>query len=463
MPGHNTDSGWRPNVLLVMADRFNERCISPYGHPDVKTPVIDSLVEGGVSFRNTFCQCAICQPSRVSFFSGQYAHTHGIEHNCRHASPKGEVSPLPALLRDTAGYRTGAFGKIHLGAWSDSVGFGTLESSCDTTIGEPTDPGRECEYYQYLRCHGLFEEYRRTALEPPRGLLEKMHYGVSGLPAEHSVEAWTVDRTMNFIDSCTDTPFFAWCSFLRPHNPHTPPRDAPEHYDYSRLTVPPFDPLHFESKPRYTSRPTVETLWRASAIGEEHLRRALAGYYGLISLIDHSIGRLLAHLRETGRLEDTIVVFTADHGCLAGKQKRRVTVARGARDQQGFREGGNREPLFRQAGLERPAPAIHANDNVGVSGRVESGRRGHIEPVPCQCLGEPCYRVLCRGRQSPVNHEPHRARTCAVEHLAGGADDESSARGERQRGHTEAHRWKSHGVAIGGSGPRRIPDPPGRL
>lgn len=312
-----TDTPWRPNILYIMTDRFNERCISAYGHPDVKTPVIDSLIENGVSFRNVFCQTALCQPSRVSIFAGQYAHTHGVEYNFAFGGPISQMLPLPKLLRDKAGYRTGAIGKIHLGTWPAQTGFERIESCCDTTIGEAGGE-RECEYYQYLREKGFFEEYRKTVLESPRRVIENMHYGELAIPAEHSLEAWTADRTIEFIRQSDDKPFFAWCSFLRPHNPHMPPPDAPVTYDPGSLTIPDYHSLNFETKPRYASRPGLETLWKASAIGEQHLRNALAGYYGNISWIDHEIGRMLDHLRESGKLENTIVIFSADHGCFAG-------------------------------------------------------------------------------------------------------------------------------------------------
>ena len=313
-----TDKKWRPNILYIMTDRFNERCISAYGHPDVKTPVIDSLIETGVSFRNTFCQNALCQPSRVSIFSGQYPHTHGVENNYVHGGPKSEMSPLPRLLRDTAGYRTGAVGKIHLGTWPSQTGFDRIESCCDTTIGEAGDDSGECAYYRYLREKGFYEEFRKTALESPQEVLNHMHYGDLDIPAEHSLEAWTVDQTIDFMDEPDEAPFFAWCSFLRPHNPHMPPPDAPVKYDPDSLTLPEDHALYVESKPGYQTRPGLETLWNSAAIGEKHLRNALAGYYGNISWIDHEIGRMLDHLRDTGKLENTIVIFSADHGCFAG-------------------------------------------------------------------------------------------------------------------------------------------------
>ncbi|MCA1808208.1 MAG: sulfatase-like hydrolase/transferase [Lentisphaerae bacterium] len=301
----------KPNVLFVMVDQWNAECFSGLSHPDVKTPNIDRLIEGGACFRNCFAANPICQPSRVSFMTGQYIHTHGVETNHHPSRPKSVNHPLPLLLKEQGGYRTGAFGKLHLGAFEADAGFDRVEHVCDNPFGEP-------EYYVWLRGKGLLDSYLGVERASPQEVKHKFCYGTSPLKAADTNEVWTADRTISFINE-SDDPFFAWCTFERPHAPHMPPADAPVKYDPAKLTIPPYDPKYFESKAGH-ARAGCENLWKAWVLGEDELRRGLAGYYGLMSLIDQQVGRIIAALEKSGKLDDTIIIFTADHGDFAGTQ-----------------------------------------------------------------------------------------------------------------------------------------------
>jgi len=300
----------KPNILMIMVDQWNAECFSGYGHPDVKTPNIDRLIKGGVAFRNCFAANPICQPSRVSFFTGQYIHTHQVETNHKESSPHSVCHPLAKELKEKAGYRTGAFGKLHLGVFEKDAGFDVISHCCDNPFGEP-------EYHEYLRDKGLLDVYKQKELKPPKEISNNFHAGESPLKACDTNEVWTADRTLEFIRSSDDAPFFAWCTFERPHAPHFPPADAPVKYDPKSLTIPSYDPKYFESKPNH-SRSGAENLWKAWVLGEDALREGLARYYGLMSLIDQQVGRILDHLEKSGKIDNTIIIFTADHGDFAG-------------------------------------------------------------------------------------------------------------------------------------------------
>lgn len=295
----------QPNILLVMVDQWNAACFSGLAHPDVLTPRIDRLIEGGVCFRNCMSVNTICQPSRVSFLTGQYIHTHGVVTNSPGARPRSVVHPLARELKNKAGYRTGAFGKLHLGVFEADAGFDRVAHACDNPFGES-------EYHAYLRERGLLETYLKTERQPAGPFAS----GVSALRTRDTNEAWTVDQTLSFIDA-SDDPFLAWCTFERPHAPHTPPVDAPVTYDPETLHLPPYDPRHFESKAGH-ARAGCENLWKAWVLGEGALRSGLAHYYALMSLIDQQVGRMLDALESSGKLDRTIVIFTADHGDFAG-------------------------------------------------------------------------------------------------------------------------------------------------
>ncbi|MHC4870440.1 MAG: sulfatase family protein [Planctomycetota bacterium] len=299
----------KPNILFIMTDQWNAECFSGLNHPDVKTPNLDKLIEGGVTFRNCFVANPTCQPSRVSFFTSQYIHTHGVEINNPPSRPKSVCHPLAKELKEKAGYRTGAFGKLHLGEFEEDAGFDKISHACDNPFGD-------AEYFNYLKEKGLLDEYMNTERKAPLHIKQKFYKGMSSLKACDTNEAWTADRTIDFIKE-SDDPFFVWCTFERPHAPHTPPEDAPYKYDPAKLTIPPYDPKYFESKTNH-SRAGCENLWKAWVLGEDELRDGLSKYYGLMSLIDQEVGKIVSHLEESGKLDNTIIIFTADHGDFGG-------------------------------------------------------------------------------------------------------------------------------------------------
>ncbi len=299
----------KPNILFIMADQWNAECFSGLNHPDVKTPNLDKLIEGGVTFRNCFVANPTCQPSRTSFFTSQYIHTHGVEVNNRPSKPKSICHPLAKELKEKANYRTGAFGKLHLGEFEEDAGFDKISHVCDNPFGE-------AEYYDYLKEKGLLDEYLKTERNVSRDFNAKFGKGTSSLKTCDTNEAWTADRTIDFIKESQD-PFFVWCTFERPHAPHTPPADAPVNYDPKKLTIPLYEPKYFESKTNH-ARAGCENLWKAWVLGEDELREGLSKYYGLMSLIDQEIGRIITHLEESGKLENTLIIFAADHGDFAG-------------------------------------------------------------------------------------------------------------------------------------------------
>ncbi|NLB70347.1 MAG: sulfatase-like hydrolase/transferase [Lentisphaerae bacterium] len=299
----------KPNILYIMTDQWNAECFSGLNHPDVKTPNIDQLIEKGVCFRNCFAAEPICQPSRVSYLTGQYVHTHRVMRNHEASTPQSVNTPLPGYLKEKAGYRTGAFGKLHLGVFEKDAGFDSIAHCCDNPFGKPA-------YYEYLEEKGLLDIYMEKEKKMSQETTQRFAAGKSGLKAADCNETWTADQTIDFISESSD-PFFVWCSFERPHAPHTPPEDAPVKYDPEKLTIPPYDPKWFDSKAMH-ARAGCENLWKAWVLGEDALREGLAGYYGLMSLIDQQVGRIIDHLEQTGKLDNTIIVFCADHGDFGG-------------------------------------------------------------------------------------------------------------------------------------------------
>lgn len=296
----------RPNVLFIMDDQHHADCLGCAGHPDVRTPHIDALAAGGVRFDSAFSQSAICTPSRISYFTGQYPTTHGMHTN---AGPDGHCPPhlysMACHFRD-AGYQTAAAGKLHISKWADD-GF-ERKYSC-----EPGEVPDEYSYKSYLEARNLGEHWRRHAE------WQDFMAFVSGVPEEHCVENWTADRTIELLENPDQgKPFFYWMTFERPHAPHSPPPERAGDYDPAALHLPESasDPFFGRT---YRERAGVEDIWTLDRAGEETFRRALAYHYALITLIDKNVGRVVAALKRLNLYEDTIIVFCADHGEFAGR------------------------------------------------------------------------------------------------------------------------------------------------
>ena len=313
MPTH------RPNVLWLMSDQHNAACMGHAGR-NVRTPSLDALAETGVRFTHGYCNNPICAPSRISFMTGQYCHTHRHIGNNLYHYPQRNPNTLAAVAR-RHGYQTALVGKAHMvGEW-DREGFEHLRY-CDLTDADRLDP-LTGHYYKYLHDHGIADLYDLGTL-PPDHAGRGSHWFVSPIPHEHSIEVWTGNETLGFLEGRDRRrPFFAQMTFQRPHAPLSPSPEradmyAPEDIDIPASACDLFE-RRFETKPEWQRR-RVEGHggYPYVSADEDELRKQLTHYYALISIIDEEIGRVIDHLRETGDLGNTVICYVADHGDFAG-------------------------------------------------------------------------------------------------------------------------------------------------
>jgi len=301
-------SSERPNVLFVMDDQHNARCLGCYGNETVETPTVDRLASEGTRFDSAYCQNPICLPSRTCFLTGRYAHSTGVYGN--YGELDADVLSLPHHLRGQ-GYETSAFGKLHIPTDWPTHGFETRRT-CDFADAEHhTD---ENHYYSYLERVGYADEYDLglASSEYPHTAF------ISNIPYEHCVEKWTADETLRWLRTRDDDrPFFAWMTFQRPHPPYAPPPEYADRYDPEDVELPLQSDGEFASKPEPWRDRKESDLFRRS--DETDIRQVVAYYYALITLIDEQVGRVVDHLRETGELDNTVVVFCSDHGDFAGE------------------------------------------------------------------------------------------------------------------------------------------------
>jgi arylsulfatase A-like enzyme len=302
----------RPNILIIHADQHRYDCLGAYGNPDLRTPNIDMLAADGVRYQNSFCCFPLCTPSRYSLISGLYVHQHlGWTNRC--TLPAG-LPTLPRILRD-AGYHTKAVGKMHFTPTYLDVGFQEM------LLAEQDGPGRyDDDYHRWLREEGLcdrvdlMDQVRAYRQQAPPVYWDTFGALRSDLDEAHHSTTWIGDRSVETIEQWEGGGHLLMVGFIKPHHPFDPPAPWDEMYDPADLSILPgwtkeclsqdlaYHPGHFDMAP----------------MTESQLRRAMAYCYATISQIDHHVGRLIDALKARGLYEDTLIVYTSDHGDYMG-------------------------------------------------------------------------------------------------------------------------------------------------
>jgi arylsulfatase A-like enzyme len=291
----------RPNVLLIMADQMRPDVMGAYGNPAIRTPHLDALAAGGTRFTECWAQHPVCMPSRASIFTGRYPSVHGVRTNGI-SLPRHETTLAQAFLDN--GYRTGGAGKFHfIPHYPYRSPLPTMETHPDPYYGFQEfhlgEDGRSGEHWMWIQRN--HPEYH---LKPD-----------DEIPVELHNSYWTASHTIDFIRDCArqKEPFFAFCSFVDPHNNYNPP--PPYRYMYREQDMP--RPIRrtgeHVGKPDYVHR-----MLAGSAQMLERTGYHRAQYYGEVSFIDDSIGRVMDALEQNQVRDDTLIVFISDHGDLLG-------------------------------------------------------------------------------------------------------------------------------------------------
>lgn len=300
----------RPNILLLFTDQQRWDTIHAGGNPVIKTPNLDRLVREGVLFSNAFTASPVCVSARCSLIHGQYPHRTGCTDN---ADPMPTDRPTLMSLLTDAGYRTHGVGKMHFTPDSQALrGFETRERQEELLRRVEDD-----DYLPYLQANGYGH-----VLDPmgPRG---EMYYipQVSQVPARLHATQWVGDRSVAFLrehaEEDGDRPFFLFSSYIHPHPPFSPPTPWNKLYRGPLMPLPKRPPQS-EALWTYMNRHQNRYKYRDNGIDDNLLRVMKAHYYACISFVDYQVGRLLEALEETGALDNTLILFTSDHGELLG-------------------------------------------------------------------------------------------------------------------------------------------------
>jgi arylsulfatase A-like enzyme len=290
------------NVVVLHADALVAAMIGGAGDRAARTPHIDALQrDGGIAFDNAYACNGVCVPSRASLMTGRYPLAHGVVNN-NIPLPPGEETM--GRLFAAVGYATGYFGKTHFG-WDDTAmpAQGWAESFL-----------WHGPYNEYLARHGVPVRYPEK--QPQNNRLRYWPVGRSRIPLEHYFEKVMADRAIEFIRCRRGGPFLCFYAAIAPHGPFTPPAPYDEMYSPGAILPPPRFEDELDGKPPATVRWVRQN---RLYLNDEELRIYLAAVYGLVSLFDDCVGRIVAALREEGLYDDTLILLTSDHGDFAGR------------------------------------------------------------------------------------------------------------------------------------------------
>ena len=350
-------SAKRPNIILITSDQQRADC-NGFENPHIRTPHLDGLARRGTRFSACITPNLVCQPSRASILTGLLPLTHGVCDNGVDLDPRIGADGFAGTLA-RAGYQTAFLGKAHFATkatfqatgspecrfsqarygtgWTGPyMGFQRVELA---VLGHmhrtrPLERPPMGHYERWLISRGENEEgLMRWAAEtrPDSGAAQTWY---SALPVAWHTSTWVGDRTIAWLNGQRDTarPFCVWASFPDPHHPFDCPEPWSLKYDPKDVPLPKHRARDLERRPWWhkavlEGRPQLADpdLLKFRAEGsrvpdqsDRQLAEMTANYYGMISLIDHNVGRILTALSDLGLVEDTLVVYTTDHGELLG-------------------------------------------------------------------------------------------------------------------------------------------------
>lgn len=364
----------KPNFLFIITDQQRGDYLGCYGHPVLKTPNIDSIAANGTRFDRFYVANPVCQPNRATLMTGRMPSLHGVRHNGISLSLRSNT--FVDLMR-TNGYRTALLGKSHLQnmenrtpilqredpppgcewptgefaeAMKPELGSGRYNQEQPESWKDSPDYRVDLPFYGYEHVDlctrhgdavgGNYEHWlreRRPDADKLRGPENGLPHDYicpqawrTAVPEELYPTAYVAEKTLEFLDQHTavekDKPFFATMSLPDPHHPFTPPGKYWDMYSPDDMSLPAsFRPGNYTPPPHVEwalaardDGSAITNSQNAFAVREREALEAMALTCGMIAMIDDAIGRVLERLERLGLAENTVVIFTADHGDFLG-------------------------------------------------------------------------------------------------------------------------------------------------
>lgn len=288
------------NVLYIFSDEHNKDMLGCYGHPVVRTPNLDRLAKKGVKFTNAYCNSPVCVPSRASLATGRYVHE--IK-NWDNATPYTGTHESWGHRLIEQGHEVTTIGKLHYRQTNDDSGF----------------PDQRIPMHVF---EGLGDIYSlvRDNLEPRKINREKILEAGPGETSYSRYDRGITEEAIQFLhdhQQSSEKPWALFVGYVSPHFPLIAPEEYYNMYPLEDVELP--KQYSLEERPKH---PVLEAYRKIWAMDDEFddfiLRKAVAAYYGLCTFLDDQIGHLLQALEETGLAENTLIIYTSDHGDTLG-------------------------------------------------------------------------------------------------------------------------------------------------
>ena len=327
----------KPNVLILFSDQHNKKVMGYENHPDVITPNLDKLAEESLVFDKAYCNVGVCTPSRSALLTGLMPRTLGLLANPGHTSVMDDAVSMATIFKQN-NYNTFTFGKRHVST--------SIDAGWDVKKDHAYKPNDDDNYVSWIERNGYAKEFAHDwAAEfgkGPRGSSEfntkiptaDLGTRISKLPEEFTMEAYTTQETIKMIkeQAKSDIPFLCWATFYRPHQPYNPLQKYMDMYNVSEwgegtkkdsgIKMPEnfYEPTENLPPLLQSQRNGGNAVWNMDkAFENEQLWRDYIGaYYALVTEIDNCVGEILKTLDEAGLTEETIVIYTSDHGDFVG-------------------------------------------------------------------------------------------------------------------------------------------------
>ncbi len=288
------------NILLITTDQQRFDTIAVAGNNHINTPHLNWLADRGIIFSRAYTDSPVCMPARASIMNGKHGFTTDYTHNYHRPIPVDSAYSLPGLLTAN-GYQTRAQGKMHFFPNRKNYGFEHMEILED--------------YYRYMELHP------EKGIPSNHGLGQnEMEVAISTVDESNSLTRWTVDRSIDFLETRDESrPFFLWTSFAKPHPPFDPCLPYWLLYQNADLPGPVYGNWsHDVEKISPGFLESSQRLACAQRLTKKQLLDAKRAYYACITQIDYNLGYLFARMRELDILDNTTIIFTSDHGEMLG-------------------------------------------------------------------------------------------------------------------------------------------------
>jgi choline-sulfatase len=284
----------KPNILVIMSDEHNAGVMGCDGNDIIQTPNLDGLADRGVVFESCYCNSPLCVPSRLSFTSGKYASRVGAWSN-RCWLPSAEYPSLPRIMND-AGYESFLCGKMH---YDRTRRYGFTEIGVNVNTNNKSGGGKRRRANDLEPKPGISGRFKRFRPGDKSGILTR----------DRKVTAATIEFLEN--RKASDKPFFLFAGYVAPHFPLIVPEEYWEQYK-GKVPMPRIPEGHLESLPRNYKHLRIG--FNVEDAPDDIVRKGRELYYGLTQWLDEEIGKVLKTLADSEVADNTVVIYTTDHG-----------------------------------------------------------------------------------------------------------------------------------------------------